>query len=152
MKRLACLALATTVAAVAHACGCGDPCGCTDEQYVPLATEKATAKIALDGARVVSFKVGGEEVIWTTRIPADPQARWSHGGIPVCWPWFGSSGGHGKKSMHGFAKSCRFELVSSFRSRDRSQVVLRLRSDDRTRKIWPHDFELVYEISVSALK
>ena len=62
-----------------------------DNQFVTLYTEKAkaSAKIALDGARVVSFRVGGEEVIWNSRVPGRPTAKWNHGGIPVCWPWFG---------------------------------------------------------------
>ena len=149
MKRLVCLSVVTAVAAMSYACGCGGSCACAGGSYVSLATEKATAKIALDGARVVSFKVGGEEVIWTTRVPADPQAQWSHGGIPVCWPWFGTSGGHDENSMHGFAKSSRFELVSSFQGKDRSQVILRLKSDGRTRKLWPHDFEVEYEATLT---
>ena len=122
-----------------------------DNQFVTLCTEKAkaSAKIALDGARVVSFRVGGDEVIWNTRVPGRPQASWNHGGIPVCWPWFGSSGGHGKDSMHGFAKSSRFEVVATSAGNDRAQAVLRLRSDERTRQIWPHDFELIYEATLT---
>lgn len=147
MKRLAGLEIASAIAVATHVCGCS--CGCAESPSVSLSTDKATAKIALDGARVVSFKVGGEEVVWTTRVPADPQASWSHGGIPVCWPWFGTSGGHDAKSIHGFAKSCRFELVSTSQSGERSEAVLRLKSDERTRKAWPHDFEVLYEIGLT---
>lgn len=117
---------------------------------VELATAKATARIELDGARVVSFRANGEEVIWNSRVPGVPQSsRWSHGGIPVCWPWFGLSGGHGKDDPHGFARSSRFEVVSTSSNAERAQAVLRLRSDARTRQIWPHDFELVYEATLT---
>jgi glucose-6-phosphate 1-epimerase len=126
-------------------------CGtaCDGGPFVTLETAKASARIALDGARVVSFKVGGDEIVWTTRVPADPAAKWSHGGIPVCWPWFGTSGGHDENSIHGFAKSSRFELVSLSQCPERSHAILRLRSDAHTRKIWPHDFEVEYEATLS---
>ena len=141
MKRTACVAFASAIAVSA----CADDCA----PSVVLETEKASARIALDGARVVSFKVAGKEVVWTARVQADPRTVWSHGGIPVCWPWFGMSGGHGEDELHGFAKSCRFELVSISQCRERSHAVLRLRSDARTRKIWPHDFEVVYEATLT---
>ena len=47
------------------------------------------------------FKVGGDEVLWNPRVPGEPQAKWNHGGIPMCWPWFGSSGPRGKDEPHG---------------------------------------------------
>lgn len=143
MMSLACVVPALAIAAASSACGG------VDSGVVALATESATARISLDGARIVSFKVGGEEVVWTTRVPADPQANWSHGGIPVCWPWFGVLQGQGKDTMHGIAKSCRFELVSLSQCADRSHAVLRLRSDERTRRLWPHDFEVEYEATLT---
>ena len=117
--------------------------------FVELATSKATARIELDGARVASFRVGGDEVLWNSRVRGEVGAKWNHGGIPVCWPWFGKSGGHGEGEMHGFAKSSRFEVVSTSSCAERAQAVLRLRSDERTRRIWPHDFELVYEATLT---
>ena len=148
MNRLAYVVLVSMMATVSSACDCAN-CRCGEAPFVVLATEKATARISLYGARVVSFAVGGDEVVWTTRVPADPQSRWGHGGIPLCWPWFGTSGGHDKDSMHGIAKSSRFELVSLSQCAERSQAILRLRSDDRTRRLWPHDFELVYEVTLT---
>lgn len=117
---------------------------------VELSTAKATARISLDGARVVSFRVGGDEVVWNTRVAGEIGANWNHGGIPICWPWFGTSDGHDPATeLHGLVKNCRFEVISTVSCAERAQAVLRLRSDERTRKIWPHDFELVYEATLT---
>lgn len=139
------LAFAFLAAALAVAARAGDCAGCGDAPFVDMSTGMASARISLLGARVVSFKVGGDEVLWNPRVPGEPQAKWNHGGIPVCWPWFGSSGPRGKDEPHGFAKASRFELVSLTQCRERSQAILRLRSSESTRKAWPHDFEVVYE-------
>lgn len=150
MNRIVFAVLLSSFGVVSYACdcvkcGCGGACACDAASYVSLSTDKATARISLDGARVVSFKVGDDEVLWSTRVPPDTKANWCHGGIPVCWPWFGRAQINGKTAIHGFVKSCRFELVSLSQSKERSQVVLRLKSDERTRSMWPHDFEITYE-------
>ena len=118
---------------------------------VELATAKASARIELDGARVVSFRVGGDEVLWNPRVRGEVGANWNHGGIPVCWPWFGApaADAEGGPGIHGFVKNCRFEVVSTSSCADRAQAVLRLVADEHTRRMWPHDFELVYEATLT---
>ena len=114
---------------------------------VTLTTESATAKIALDGARVISYVSGGREVLWSPKVPGVPGTGWIHGGIPVCWPYFG-----GKASetcpMHGFARDCRFKVVDSSSSAVCSRVLLQLESNEETRKTWPHDFTLQVEVTL----
>ena len=61
------------------------------------------------------------------------------GGIPVCFPQFSDFGPLGQ---HGFARNTAFEVLSSAPS----TVSLVLRSSDETRKVWPHDFELVVTV------
>ena len=116
---------------------------------VALDSGLATAKIELDGAKVVSLKVGGEEVLWMSQVPGVPGIQWSHGGIPVCWPWFGRSGAPQPGFIHGFARNFRFEVVDTSSCRGRSQAMLRLKSSDATRRIWPHDFELTFEATLT---
>ena len=61
------------------------------------------------------------------------------GGIPVCFPQFSDFGPLGQ---HGFARNTAFEVLSSAPG----TVSLVLRSSDATRKVWPHDFELVVTV------
>jgi glucose-6-phosphate 1-epimerase len=56
----------------------------------------------------------------------------------VCWPWFGPAG----KPSHGFARISEFELVEQEEDEQEVRLGLRLRSDERTAQLWPHDFEL----------
>ena len=132
--------------------GCVDlsnPRAVADEgPVVTLATDFATAKVALDGARVMSYVAGGREVLWVPKFPGVPGKGWSHGGIPVCWPHFG-----GKPSatcpMHGFARDFRFKVIDSSSSAACSRVLLQLESNEETRRIWPHDFALQVEVTLT---
>ena len=117
-------------------------CAGADAETVKLETAQATCEISCVGARVMSFKVCGEEILFAPREWRHG-GGFSHGGIPICWPWFGKSGPEGSKG-HGFAHSLRFEV----RSRETARVVLGARSSDETRNLWPYDFDLKYAISL----
>ncbi len=116
---------------------------------VTLATEKSSIKIDPVGARIVSLRLGGDEILWMPRVPGVPGAAWNHGGIPLCWPWFGTSGGRDKSAAHGFAKDFRFSLAAYDSNAARSHVAMQLESNDSTRRIWPHDFKLTFEATLT---
>ena len=63
--------------------------GALRAEVVALKTAQAQCRVDLDGARVVSFCVGGKEQLWNDTPPQKAAADWAHGGIPVCWPVFG---------------------------------------------------------------
>ena len=86
---------------------------------VVLRSDGATAEVSLLGARVVSYVVGGQDVLWRPRQKRDAGEKWTHGGIPICWPWFGSSGPD-PRVKHGFAWKRRFDV----RERGDAHVVL----------------------------
>lgn len=69
--------------------------------------ESAEAVIALHGAHVLSYKPAGErDLLWLSEkswAEADQPIR---GGIPVCWPWFGSAG----DPKHGVARLYNWTL------------------------------------------
>lgn len=87
-----------------------------------------TVSVDLDGGRVVSYVSHGEEQLW---MPEPPQSApgWRHGGIPLCWPWFGVNG---KGELHGTAWHSAFELSDVARGRDECRAVLALRDGSRT--------------------
>jgi len=94
------------------------------------------------GARVTSYvPAGGQETL--AMLPS------GYGGIPLCWPWFQYNGPNGKESpKHGLARYREFAVVEQTNGPDAGRVVLRLRSDDETRRQWPHDFELTLAVSL----
>lgn len=116
---------------------------------VTLSTTNACCEVALYGARVMSFrKKGGEDVLWRPRKWRIAGERWSHGGIPLCWPWFGASGPD-PKVMHGFAWKTPFEVRSLKRALDKCELVLGMRLAANSRKDWPYATDLEYRITLT---
>ena len=87
-----------------------------------MKTDSASCVVETVGARVVSFKVkGGEDVLWNADPVQLTDAKWAHGGIPVCWPWFGDGS---RADIHGTAWRTPFEIVSRSERKDLSELVL----------------------------
>ena len=77
------------------------------------------------GAIVLSYvPAGGEEVFFRQAAPYDPSG-WYHGGVPVCWPWFGGNGEPGSV-LHGFARQREWRVVSRTDGGKDSAVHFRL--------------------------
>ena len=90
---------------------------------IDLKTKYASCSVETDGARVMSFKgPDGEEAIWNADPVQMTDAKWAHGGIPVCWPWFGVDG---RVDIHGTAWRRPFAVVSRTDGKDRCELVLR---------------------------
>ena len=94
-------------------------------ERIELKTDAARCTVETVGARVVSFSTAASgEVLWNAspeQGAASP--RWGHGGIPVCWPWFGVTG---KGDYHGTAWQSPFAVVSRTETPGRSELVLAL--------------------------
>ena len=84
---------------------------------VVLTNLSGTVSVDLDGGRVVSYVSHGEEQLW---MPEPPQSApgWRHGGIPLCWPWFGVNG---KGELHDMRHITISEVPESEVSEDHSQ-------------------------------
>ncbi|MBR2837749.1 MAG: hypothetical protein IKE55_03095 [Kiritimatiellae bacterium] len=68
------------------------------------------AVVDLQGGRILSWKTSaGEELLFMPRRTESAGGDWSHGGISVCWPWFGKKGDKAS-SIHGFARNRRFSV------------------------------------------
>jgi glucose-6-phosphate 1-epimerase len=101
--------------------------GALRAEVVALKTAQAQCRVDLDGARVVSFCVGGKEQLWNDTPPQKAAADWAHGGIPVCWPVFGVDAA-GK--IHGVAWRRKFKLLRRSESPGRSVLVMELKEGD----------------------
>jgi glucose-6-phosphate 1-epimerase len=101
---------------------------------------RVRAAVAGQGAHLVAWQPAGEEpVIWLSEATAFEEGTAIRGGVPICWPWFGPAG----KPSHGFARISTFELDAHSEDEQGAELALRLRSDERTKALWPHEFELV---------
>lgn len=112
-----------------------------------LAAPGGTAEVALAGAQTVGWiPAGGGEVLYRPGGEAVAGEE-VHGGIPVCWPWFGRMGPEGSR-IHGLARYCRFAVAAVGVTADRTEAVLRLESSEQTRQAFPHGFRLDVRIGV----
>jgi len=96
-------------------------------QTIELAAGSSSCTVDLDGARIVSFRRAGDEVLWNATPPQKSAPDWAHGGLPVCWPRFGvdASG-----AIHGVAWRRTFRLLERRDGADLSVAVLGLSEGD----------------------
>ena len=114
-----------------------------------IANKYGTAVVAFLGGTVLSYRpTGHAEVLFRPAKRDYNRADGVHCGIPVCWPQFGN---RLTKDLpqHGFARKMIFEVRGSEYSEEMTEVTLGLRSDEETKKLWNHDFDLELRVSVS---
>lgn len=102
----------------------------------------SSARIALRGAELKSWRVGGDELIW----PGD--AKFWPESAPILFPVVGWTrdgalvdGRRYPLGVHGFARAEDFWLVEQAEDR----ALLRLGANERTRALYPFDFRLDVE-------
>ena len=91
-----------------------------------LKTDEARCTVETVGARILSFAVGDEELLWNAEPLQLTAPDWAHGGIPTCWPWFGVAT---NGLIHGKAWRSEFEVLRRHDGRERSELELLLRTD-----------------------
>jgi glucose-6-phosphate 1-epimerase len=73
------------------------------------------AIVALDGAHVVAWRHGGRDMLWCAATR--PEGKPLRGGIPVCWPWFGSHPDDLSRPSHGVARLRTWTIVEQSAAR-----------------------------------
>lgn len=114
-----------------------------------LENDIVIAKIVNQGAELISviYKKTGVEYIWQ----ADPKHWARH--APILFPFVGKlkedqyryQGNSYKMGQHGFARDQHFTVVRQ----DQTTVALMLKSDEKSRAVYPFDFELMLTYTLS---
>lgn len=82
---------------------------------INLRSGESVCKVDVEhGARIVSWKVCGEEMLWMPSVPQKDDGKWRHGGIPIVWPWQGDEYPDGVTNgpLHGVAWQSPFKVES----------------------------------------
>lgn len=114
-----------------------------------ISTPHGTARLSLYGGHVLSWQPTGQQpVIWVSPAAIYATGTAIRGGVPVCWPWFGSVAG---KVSHGFARTSVWQVRGADVATD-GAVTLRLglQDDAHTRTLWPHAFDLELVVTVGS--
>ena len=110
------------------------------------------ALVSLHGGQVMAFQPTGEEpVLWVSRECRYAPRTALRGGIPVCWPWFGSHPVDKSQPSHGFARLENW-LVMSAEAVDAAHTRLKLSLGDIPdwRGPWPQASTLSLTVTVGA--
>ena len=83
------------------------------------------------GARIVSWTVGGKEMLWNPSAPQKDDGKWRHGGIPLVWPWQCDEYPDGVTNgpLHGVAWQCPFKVESRMKTDRGEELSLSLEID-----------------------
>ena len=112
-------------------------------------TPYATATVSLFGGQTLSFKPrDGEDLLFRPAEIDFLKGEDVHGGIPICWPWFGTCGEPGT-GKHGFFRYSKLIHFSTHWGNESARLVLGLRSTPETETIWPYAFEAILTIALS---
>lgn len=99
-------------------------------------------EVMLVGARIVSWcDTEGREILFMPEERDSAGSEWSHGGIPLCWPWFGRN----DEGIHGFIRTKRFSILS----KTKNGVVLRYSLNENEEPLFPYAAEIVVEIRLN---
>lgn len=107
-----------------------------------IESEGLRCEINRNGAHVTSWRpLGGEEVLFCPK-----RANWGqeevHGGIPICWPWFGKPPREGLPK-HGLARYAKWRLEGKI---GKCGMKWSLESTPESLRLWPHKFRLDYSV------
>ena len=118
--------------------------------YIEIQNSSACAKVALQGGHLFQYQRKGKSpLLWLSEKSHFKTGKAIRGGIPLCWPWFGSDATDDTLPQHGFARTALFEFVSGDElDENTSEIILKLTSSERTLALWPYAFELLLQITV----
>ncbi|UPW20427.1 D-hexose-6-phosphate mutarotase [Agarivorans sp. TSD2052] len=90
---------------------------------------QAKALIAQQGAHLVSYRPNpGKEKLWLSDSSEFTRGKAIRGGIPICWPCFGTLGGD-TYPRHGFARTSQWSLDTIKTTEQYCQLILTLCHD-----------------------
>jgi glucose-6-phosphate 1-epimerase len=115
---------------------------------VRITTPDAVGEMYLHGAHVTSWKPAGRE----EALFLSSQSRWEHGrairgGVPICFPWFGSKADDPRAPAHGFVRTKAWQLESIAQVRRAVTVSMFTETDEDTKRSWPAYFRLVHRVT-----
>ena len=116
---------------------------------IEVKTELSSATISPFGAQVIKWApTDHPPVLYLSPKAALDTSKPIRGGIPICWPWFNAHPEDEDLPSHGIART-RFWTLASAESNGRSaKLIFNLTSDEETKKLFPHDFDLTATIHI----
>ena len=115
----------------------------------------AAATVYLHGAHVTHWSPAGTgPVLFLSEQSEFADGKAIRGGVPICWPWFGSRSDSKPGPSHGFARIQEWELAFTAlipgESGDRMHLTFTLAPSELSRSLGFDNFRVAYEVVVGA--
>jgi D-hexose-6-phosphate mutarotase len=111
----------------------------------------ATATISLYGGQVVDWRPKHQEtpVLWVSKLATFTPGKAIRGGVPICWPWFGSHPTRPQLPGHGYARISPWDVAATERMND-GAIRIRLTMQDTEMSLahFPRSVHLAVQITV----
>ena len=118
-------------------------------EYVEVKNDKATAKIALQGAHIFHYSRKDEDkILWLSSESDFTNGKPIRGGVPICWPSFGMN--NPELSQHGFARTAFWKLIA-YKDIDENTtgIIFELGHSKKSLRLWDYKFKLTLKVIVS---
>lgn len=129
---------------------------------IDLRNHHGEASLTTFGGTLLSYKprINGrlsDDLIWVSETALYDGQKPVRGGVPVCWPWFGSydatalgeDASDASKKGHGIARYFDWSVVTAeHATNEATKITLALSSSEHIRKAWPHDFHLELDVTL----
>lgn len=125
-----------------------------DIPVVEIKNDQSRAAISLQGAHILSWVPAGEDdVIWLSKEAKFAVGKSVRGGVPVCWPWFGSHKDNAAYPAHGFARTVLWQVIKTKAiSAGETQITFQLDTrqlDETLQAMWPLPTVVEYRLTIA---
>ncbi len=121
-------------------------------KFLIVEHEKLKAAFSLHGGHLLHFqKAHHKPLIWLSKNAIFNGEKAIRGGIPICWPWFGTAHPSLGENLpaHGFARNSKWVIGNIEESDEGVELELKLHSNENTLALWPHQFELTLKATLN---
>ena len=118
--------------------------------FIKIHNQNASALIALHGAQILSFKPHEQthNMLFLSQKAWHQEGKSVHGGIPVCWPWFGPDPIGLQRPNHGFARDNLWEAGEVEDAEAETRITLRFSEQNKKEKTWKQPFLLTLDFTI----
>ena len=118
-------------------------------EFINVVSSLCSAKIFLQGGQITEFTPRGKQpLLWVSSHEAYKEGVSMRGGIPICWPWFGT---HNNEDWpaHGFTRTSLWQADEVNESDHEIIIGLKLPMKLVNTTYWPHHSALKVEFVLS---
>jgi glucose-6-phosphate 1-epimerase len=119
--------------------------------FIHVQNQSASALISLYGGQILSFKPADEkaDMLFLGKKALFKHGEAIRGGIPICWPWFGSDPKGLQRPNHGFVRNNLWTIAGVTTTDTETKISLRFTEQNKNEKTWKQPFALTLELSIA---